>query len=85
MKKIDINKLPDAEINRLAKLLADTNTAIWNAVCLAEKLSLNPVIKAINPYEHQEFLKRLMDKFRSLNKNDDEFVDAELNARILIT
>lgn len=45
MKQIDINKLPDAEINRLAKLLADTNTAIWNAVCLAENYHSTLLLK----------------------------------------
>lgn len=58
----------------MARLLAKTNSALWNAICLTEELMLNPIILDVvsGCYDNGQF--------QSLQKNDDELVDVELNS-----
>jgi len=78
---IDLNKLKNSEITKFAKKLAKTNTALWNAVCMAEGLAQDPIFKSFWRDEHEEFMKKLAHTFKKIKKNDESFVDVELHSR----
>ena len=78
--KIDLNNLSNKEITKFARKLAETNTQLWNAICMVESLVLDPIFRNFaGKDEHEKFLNKLALAFKKLKKNDDEFVSATLN------
>lgn len=81
MDDINLNKLSKKELTKFARKLASTNTAIWNAVCAAENLVKDPIFRSFHyKDESEEFLKKLARAFNKINKQDEDFVSAELHS-----
>lgn len=73
----DFNNLKAKDINNIAKMIANTNTAYWNAIGMAGEL--NDVLDKIND---DEVLKKIVKAFiRLKTKHDTELIDPEIHGR----
>jgi hypothetical protein len=69
----DLNNLTKKDINTIAKLIANTNSAYWDAIGWAE--SLNRVIKQLD----EEAFKKVAKAFKNLKSYDfDSLIDPEM-------
>lgn len=69
----------------IAVKLAEANTALWNAICLAEELMKNDNVKKIinDPDRNTSAVKKIAKAFERLDKDDDRFINAWMNGRTL--
>lgn len=77
--EIDINNLSKNELTSLAKELAKANTAIHNAMCYAEDISNNEILKEIETLDENSrilFLEKLAKIFIRVS-NDDSMADPQ--------
>ncbi|WP_431785891.1 hypothetical protein [Paenibacillus lactis] len=71
------------EATRIAKLIAETNTVLWNAACQVESLMEDEtVIKLIgNVDDNRNAYQKIALIYSKLEKNDEEFVNMGMRDR----
>lgn len=79
MSGFDVAKVTKGDITQFAKRLAKFNTMITNAICLAEELVHDPMIREFDEYEdeHKEYIVKLAKAFKRIKKYDNEFINIE--------
>ena len=68
------NKLTSKEINNIAKVIAKTNTDVWNVIASLEDMS--SILSDID-LNDKDLVIKIMKAFKQLEKNDETFIDAE--------
>lgn len=72
----NFDNLKTKDINNIAKMIANTNTAYWDAIGFSEEL--NPVLDKLD----DDILKKVAKAFIKLkSKHDTELIDPETNGR----
>lgn len=72
----DFDNLKTKDINNIARMVANTNTAYWDAIGFSEEL--NPVLDKLD----DDVLKKVAIEFVKLkSKHDTELIDPETSGR----
>ncbi len=71
------------EATRIAKLIAETNTILWNAACQVEHLVKDEVVSKLisNVDDNRNAYKKIAAIYSQLDKDDEEFVQMEIRGR----
>ncbi|MFI2856905.1 hypothetical protein ACH6EH_07165 [Paenibacillus sp. JSM ZJ436] len=71
------------EAKRIAELLAETNTILWNAACQVEALVKDEVVSKLidNEEGNRSAFQKIATAYAQLDKDDEEFVRIEMRGR----
>jgi hypothetical protein len=73
------------EAKDLAKYISETNTALWDAISMAESLLSDKNIKEFinNVYGNEREYEKIAKEYVKLEKNDEEFINIGVRGRTL--